>query len=393
MPAANLAELFFARARELAGHPRYRVRGADGWREVSWAEMERRVLAIAAGLLDMGVEPGDRVALLSAHARRVDGDRLRDPRLRRAHGAHLPLEPGRRVRLHHRQLRVVRRLSSRTRKQLAKIDEVRRDGFELDGVRQRVSPSHVILIDEEADGATSLAALMTRGQGRLAAVQAEIERRVGGIGRDALATIVYTSGTTGPPKGVLQTHGNHLATVEALMRLDIARRGRRRLLLPAARAFVRAPDRVLRGRGGNDDRVRARASTRWQRTCASARPHLVPAVPRIYEKIYARIQRRARRGGPAPPCRSSTGRSAWAAQRTRHARGGARRCRRCCAPRTRSRIASSSRASTQLLGGNIRYLISGGAPLAREIAEFFHAVGPADPRGLRPHRDDARASP
>lgn len=65
MPAANLAGLFFARARELAGHPRYRVRGADGWREVSWAEMEGRVLAIAAGLLDMGAEPRDRVALLS----------------------------------------------------------------------------------------------------------------------------------------------------------------------------------------------------------------------------------------------------------------------------------------------------------------------------------------
>ena len=65
MPAANLAELFFGRARELGGRPRYRVRHATGWREVSWAEMERRVLAIAAGLLELGVEPGDRVALLS----------------------------------------------------------------------------------------------------------------------------------------------------------------------------------------------------------------------------------------------------------------------------------------------------------------------------------------
>src|SRR5262249_61351146 len=61
-----LAHMFFQRASDLAGRPRYRYRGRDGWREVSWAQMEARVRDIAAGLIDMGVAPGDRVALLSA---------------------------------------------------------------------------------------------------------------------------------------------------------------------------------------------------------------------------------------------------------------------------------------------------------------------------------------
>src|SRR5438132_7765842 len=65
MSYANLAEMFFKRAQELAARPRYRYRVADGWRDVTWQTMAERVRAIAAGLIDSGVAPGDRVALLS----------------------------------------------------------------------------------------------------------------------------------------------------------------------------------------------------------------------------------------------------------------------------------------------------------------------------------------
>src|SRR5438132_1149951 len=57
MSYANLAEMFFTRARELAARPRYRYRVADGWREVTWQTMAERVRAIAAGRLDLGVAP------------------------------------------------------------------------------------------------------------------------------------------------------------------------------------------------------------------------------------------------------------------------------------------------------------------------------------------------
>jgi long-chain acyl-CoA synthetase len=111
------------------------------------------------------------------------------------------------------------------RKQRAKIEEVRTRGFELDGVRQRVEVRDVVSIEDDGEAPSTLGALLERGRSRVGALRAEIERRVAALRRDDLATIVYTSGTTGPPKGVLQTHGNHLATVEALLPAGVVREG------------------------------------------------------------------------------------------------------------------------------------------------------------------------
>src|SRR5207249_155643 len=82
-----------------------------------------------------------------------------------------------------------------------------------DGVRA------VVTIEGDPGAGQSLAALMERGRVAFGRTLAEIEGRVAALRRDQLATIVYTSGTTGPPKGVLQTHGNHLATIESLLKV------------------------------------------------------------------------------------------------------------------------------------------------------------------------------
>src|SRR5262249_7181490 len=66
MSFQSLPQMFFTRAHQLSGRPRYRYRAEDGWHEVTWAGMEQRVLEIAAGLIELGVAPGDKVALLSA---------------------------------------------------------------------------------------------------------------------------------------------------------------------------------------------------------------------------------------------------------------------------------------------------------------------------------------
>jgi long-chain acyl-CoA synthetase len=62
----SLPQMFFERARALASRPRYRYRHGNVWQEVTWEQMADRVRALAAGLLELGVSPGDRVALLSA---------------------------------------------------------------------------------------------------------------------------------------------------------------------------------------------------------------------------------------------------------------------------------------------------------------------------------------
>src|SRR5581483_9609784 len=172
-------------------------------------------------------------------------------------------------------------------KQRAKLDDLQRNGFELDGVRQAVPLRAVYTIDD-GDGEQSLAGLRRRGAAALDRVWPEIERRIAALGRDEVATIVYTSGTTGPPKGVVQTHGNHLATVESAVRLGLVREGDVDFFfLPLAHSFARML--AYFGVAAGTTTAFARSIDTLAEDMAAARPHVIPAVPRIFEKVYARI--------------------------------------------------------------------------------------------------------
>ena len=108
---------------------------------------------------------------------------------------------------------------------------------------------------------------------------------------------------------------------------------------------------------------------------AEVRPTIMLSVPRLYEKMYARVQREGRRRLRAQAARSSAGRWAWAGSvfqaRVEHRDAG----RRCCAPSTRLADRLVFANIRERTGGRLRLFVSGGAPLSREIAEFFGAVG------------------
>src|SRR6185369_14633242 len=200
----------------------------------------------------------------------------------------------------------------------------------------------------------------------------EIDRRIADVRRDQLATIVYTSGTTGPPKGVLQTHGNHLAAVESLLRLGVAREGDVDFFfLPLAHSFARLIEYF--GVAVGSVTAFARGIDTLADDLASARPNLVPAVPRIHEKLYARMQ----------AARDESGALARALFDWAVGVGRARsRCEQAGRPvpalvRVQHALAHRLVFARihRLLGGNVRYMVSGGAALSREIAEFFHAIG------------------
>jgi long-chain acyl-CoA synthetase len=370
MPFDSLPQMFFDRARALAGRPRYRFRSREAWQEVTWQQMAERVLDLAGGLLELGVAPGDRVALVAAtRAEWMEIDlatlacgALTVP----IYPSNLAAECGYIVANSDSSIVFVENDTQRE-----KIDRVRAEGFELDGARHRVNPRAVVSIDG-GEGVASLAGLMERGRADRASARAEVERRTAALRRDDLATIVYTSGTTGPPKGVLQSHGNHLAAVEALLRLGIVREGDVDFFfLPLAHSFARLIEYV--GLAAGTTTAFARSIDTIAADLASARPHLVPAVPRIYEKLYARIHT-ARDGGS----RVKQALFDWAVgvgrEYSRHVREG-----RAVPSLLAMQYALASRLVFarihHLLGGNIRYMTSGGAPLSRDIAEFFHAIG------------------
>ena len=371
MPYTNLAQMFFRQAERLAGRPRYRYRAGDGWRDVTWDAMAQRVMEIAAGLIASGVAPGDRVALLSATRpewMEIDFAILACGALTvPIYQSNLPAECGYIIANSGSSLVFVE-----NPKQRAKVEEVTGRGFELDGITQKLDLRGLITIEGDPGAGQSLSGLMDRGRAALPTTRKEIERRVATLRREDVATIVYTSGTTGPPKGVVQTHGNHLATVESLLGLGIAREGDVDFFfLPLAHSFARLIEYY--GIAAGTVTAFARGIDTLPDDLASSRPHLVPAVPRIFEKLYGRVQAARESGGAFRRALFD-----WAVGVGR-VRSRYDQEKRPLPALVRLQYALANRLVFsrihRLLGGNIRYMTSGGAPLSREIAEFFHAVG------------------
>jgi long-chain acyl-CoA synthetase len=220
-----------------------------------------------------------------------------------------------------------------------------------------------------------LAELRERGRARLGELRREIEARVAATAPPDVATIVYTSGTTGPPKGVVQSHGNHLATLEAIEAAGLMRFSDPEevdfLFLPLAHSFARAAEYLATYAGSTT--VFAQSIDTVASDLRETRPTVMAAVPRIFEKLYARVMAQREAAG-------LFGRLIfdWA---VKVGRNKSRRLqRRDPVPpwvELQVRLADLLvfRRIREALGGRIRFLISGGAPLARDIQEFFHAAG------------------
>ena len=369
MAYTNLAQMFFTRAGELADRPRYRFHDGTAWRDVTWATMADRVRSLAASFIEQGVQPGERVALLSATRpewMEVDLAILATGAVTiPVYPSVLPDECGYILANAGAQRVVVENA-----KQRAKVEQVSRDGFELDGLRKPVPLKSIVTI--EGTGPETLSAMLEQGRAARARLDAEIDRRMAAITRETLATIVYTSGTTGPPKGVPQTHGNHLATVESALRIKTLEPGDVDFFfLPLAHSFARMIEYL--GIAAGTTTAFARSIDTLIDDLPATKPHVIPAVPRVFEKVYARVQANREKGSAIQKAIFDTA-IAIGRQRSAYAEAGRAIPLWLQAADAVAHRVVFSRIHA-VLGGNVKFMLSGGAPLSREIAEFFHAVG------------------
>ncbi|HEY9225161.1 MAG TPA: long-chain fatty acid--CoA ligase, partial [Gemmatimonadaceae bacterium] len=250
--------------------------------------------------------------------------------------------------------------------QAAKVAEIRRDCPAL---------RHVITFADSPTGA-DLTLSAVEAQGATvdnAARQGAYEDRARSVRPDDLATIIYTSGTTGEPKGVMLTHDNIYSNVFAgraaipFAGVDIALS-----FLPLSHIFERMAGHYLMLATGTSIAYAESVDT-VPLNLAEVRPTLVLSVPRLYEKMYARVLENALAGGGAKKriffwARGVADR--WADVKL--AGGEPRGLLALQYKIAQKLVFSKLQART---GGRLRYFVSGGAPLAPEINKFFYAAG------------------
>jgi len=357
--------LYSCVARQKADLFRYKRDGV--WHSVSSAETRRSVEELSEGLVALGIAPGDRVAILSENrpewvfadyaclaARAVDVPIY--PTLTAAQVAYILADSG------------ARAVFVSDPEQARKVAEQRASLPALE---------HVIRMQEGPgfpEGSLSLEAVRAKGRPGLAEDAGRVERRAAANGPDDVATLIYTSGTTGDPKGVMLTHGNITSNVvgglevfEMLGPDDVALS-----FLPLCHSFERMAGHYLMHQAGATVCFAENVQTVPQ-NMLEVRPTVMCSVPRLYEKIYARILDKV---ASDPPLRRKifqwavgVGRRRFEAQLRRQSPGAWLGLQAALAE------ALVFGKIKQRTGGRLRLFVSGGAPLAREIAEFFGAVG------------------
>ncbi|MGW2458687.1 long-chain fatty acid--CoA ligase [Streptomyces argyrophyllae] len=375
----SVAALFLERVAATPDAEAYRYpvppsagQGPDDWESLSWAQAADRVYAIAAGLIDLGVEPEQRVALASST--RVEWI-LADLGIMCAGGATTTVYPQTNADesafiLSDSQSRV---LIAEDAAQLAKAVEKRAELPDL---------TKVVVIDpagvETDDWVITLAELERRGAAYLEQHPQLIKERVGAITKDQLATLIYTSGTTGRPKGVRLPHDNWAYMAKAIAATGLVTMDDVQYLwLPLAHVFgkVLTSGQIEVGHvtavDGRVDKIIENLPV--------VRPTYMAAVPRIFEKVYNGVAAKAREGGAAKYRIFQ-----WAAEVAReYAKASQDNFRRTGTASVPFGLAAKHKVADTLVygklreafGGRLRACVSGASALSPEIGYFFAGAG------------------
>jgi len=347
MERRTTPELWRDAVRDAPDGPAYLEETEDGWQPVSWDEAAERIEALAHALLARGVRHGDRVAVLSRT--RLEWILL-DWAVMSIGAVVVGLYPTSSA----KECEYI----------LAHCEAVLAFAEDDEQTHKLVSIRGALPALREIIPFDWLEKL--EADGRLAK-----HLHPEPVEEDDLATLIYTSGTTGPPKGCMLRHRN-LVTAATSVVEGMHQPGDTVLLfLPLAHSYGRLAHQAASHRGATVALVADVA--RVPEALAEVRPTLLPAVPRVYEKVHANALGEIERAGGL-----KTRIGLWAlgvgARASRARRDGAS---------VGGLLALQQRLAEKLvfvkvrdrLGGRLRLGVSGAAPLSTDVMEFFHALG------------------
>ena len=361
---SNLPHLFRWRVAESSSQPALWYKKAGRYDFVTWIEFAEKVRKIALFLYQQGIRKGDRIGILSENRPEWAFSDLATLSL----GAvTVPIYPTSSAKeclyiLDHAEVRL---LFVSNLEQYGKVATLVEAGklnsvvvFDLNK-----NPSPKIL---------SMASALETGRLNLLNNDMLYEQLVRSVTREDLATLIYTSGTTGPPKGVMLSHGNFLSNCEAAFQvLSLGDQEVALSFLPLSHVFERMAGYYFMIQRGAQIAYAENMQT-VPEDLQLVRPTVAASVPRLYEKMLAKIMETVQAG---PPFKRKL--FDWALEVGKKA-GTFRQSHRpipffLSLQFALARVLVFKKLKNKL-GGRIKFFISGGAPLAKELGEFFYAA-------------------
>jgi long-chain acyl-CoA synthetase len=359
----TLCRLFLNTCRAYVKPDLLMVKEDGRYRPISTAEFEAAVRGLALGFQELGLRPGDKVALISENRPEWT---ITDFAVLTSGAVTVPIYTS----LTPEQVRYIIHDSGAkmavcsSRELLEKIESVRSELPEL---------QHVFLMEKDAPaGVPTLAETIETGKDRDRASPDVFESRALAVKPEDLASIIYTSGTTGVPKGVMLSHANFMSNIMGVEGIIQFRDTDTALsFLPLSHVLERTATFLFLFKGATIAYAESVESVAVN--LLEVRPTVVVSVPRLFEKIYSRIMDQVLSGSRVKQAlffwALDAGKKWAAAVVEKKPVGKGLAFRRALADKL---VFSKITAKT---GGRINQFICGGAALSPDIAEFFYAAG------------------
>src|SRR3954452_9385164 len=351
--SATIADMVGLAAERYGEQPAARFKRDGAWCDVSYTELAETVSEIARGLIDLGLRPGDRVALLCTT--RVEWT-YADFGITSAGACVVPIYP---TNSPEECAWVAGNSESRfivceDASQVAKVV----------AVRDQLPKLEAIVSIEPVEGAISLDDLRERGRTRAAS---EVAARVAAVKPEDPYTIIYTSGTTGPPKGCVLSHGNYRRVTQYCEEIDVIEAGELvYLYLPLAHSYALLIQLLCVDLGapliywsGDPQQIVP--------DLMATKPVYLPSVPRIFEKIYTLVTS----NNDPEQIKAAT----QLGLQVRRMRAAGQEVPPPLAEAFEKADAELFVNVRNIFGGNLKQATSGAAPISMEILEFFYACG------------------